>query len=190
MHERKYRKCIYYKFRRPVSQFVILQWIKTDNLRNTGVGSGRKGSVFKVWTISRVIAMGVLTGLSVMDCKIRKVPGDILMMCMAGSIIYQAVTKAVDWRLSLIGGLTGILFLGMSRFTQEAIGYGDSLAILILGIYLGIWGLLEVLTTSFFILAVMTLFCLVIRRKNTRLTVPFYPFLTVGYLLGICIGGF
>ena len=133
--------------------------------------------------------MGVLTGLSVMDCKIRKVPGNILMLCMAGSIIYQAVTRETDWRLSVAGGAIGILFLGMSRFTREAIGYGDSLAILILGIYLGIWGLLEVLATSFFILSVIALFCLVIRQKNRRLTFPFYPFLTVGYLFGICIGG-
>lgn len=133
--------------------------------------------------------MGVLTGLSVMDYKIRKVPGDVLIICLAGSIIYQAVTKTVDWRLSVAGGLVGILFLGISRYTRESIGYGDSLAILILGIYLGIWGLLAVLVTTFFILAVIALMSIVIRRKKKNLTFPFYPFLTVGYLLGICAGG-
>ncbi len=142
-----------------------------------------------MWTISRIIVLGVLTGLSVMDCKIRKVPGDVLLICMAGSIIYQAVTKTVDWRLSVTGGLVGIMFLGMSRFTREAIGYGDSLAILILGIYLGIWGLVAVLVAAFFILAVIALMCIVMRRKKNNLTFPFYPFLTAGYLLGICTGG-
>lgn len=142
-----------------------------------------------MWTVSRVIAMGVLTGLSVMDCKIRKVPRDVLLVCMAGSVIYQVVTRDVEWRLSVAGGLVGAGFLIMSRLTREAIGYGDSLAILILGIYLGIWSLLVVLVTSFFILAVIALICLVIRDKKRNLAFPFYPFLTMGYLFGVCAGG-
>ena len=102
-----------------------------------------------MWTISKVLAMAVLTGLSVMDYRIRKVPRDVLLLCMAGVIIYQVLTGNVDWKLSVAGGLSGILFLWISKITNEAIGYGDSLAILILGIYLGIWGLLEVLMTAF-----------------------------------------
>ena len=94
-------------------------------------------------------------------------------------------------RLEIVGagGLSGILFLWISKITNEAIGYGDSLAILILGIYLGIWGLLEVLMTAFFILGIIGLICVVIKRKKKGLAFPFYPFLTVGYLLGVCIGG-
>lgn len=142
-----------------------------------------------MWTISKVLAMAVLTGLSVMDYRIRKVPRDVLLLCMAGVIIYQVLTGNVDWKLSVAGGLSGILFLWISKITNEAIGYGDSLAILILGIYLGIWGLLEVLMTAFFILGIIGLTCVVIKRKKKGLAFPFYPFLTVGYLLGVCIGG-
>ena len=104
-----------------------------------------------------------------------------------------------ECRLEIVGGrirelilsrkLSGILFLWISKITNEAIGYGDSLAILILGIYLGIWGLLEVLMTAFFILGIIGLICVVIKRKKKGLAFPFYPFLTVGYLLGVCIGG-
>ena len=86
-----------------------------------------------MWTISKVLAMAVLTGLSVMDYRIRKVPRDVLLLCMVGVIIYQVLTGNVDWKLSVAGGLSGILFLWISKITNEAIGYGDSLAILILG---------------------------------------------------------
>ena len=119
-----------------------------------------------MWTISKVLAMAVLTGLSVMDYRIRKVPRDVLLLCMAGVIIYQVLMGNVDWKLSVAGGLSGILFLWISKITNEAIGYGDSLAILILGIYLGIWGLLEVLMTAFFILGIIGLICVVIKRKK------------------------
>lgn len=121
-----------------------------------------------MWTISKVLAMAVLTGLSVMDYRIRKVPRDVLLLCMAGVIIYQVLTGNVDWKLSVAGGLSGILFLWISKITNEAIGYGDSLAILILGIYLGIWGLLEVLMTAFFILGIIGLICVVIKRKKKK----------------------
>ena len=87
-----------------------------------------------MWTISKVLAMAVLTGLSVMDYRIRKVPRDVLLLCMAGVIIYQVLTGNVDWKLSVAGGLSGILFLWISKITNETIGYGDSLAILILDI--------------------------------------------------------
>ena len=130
-----------------------------------------------MWTVSRIVAMVILTGLSFMDYKIRKVPRDVLLLCMAGTVLYQAVTQNIDWMVSLGGGLIGMIFIGISKITREAIGYGDSLAILILGIYLGVWGLLEVL-----------LGCVTMRRKKS-LAFPFYPFLTVGYLFGVCIGG-
>ena len=182
-------KHLYYEFGRPVSQFAVVQWFKTDDICNTDIGGGRKGGLFQMWTISKVLAMAVLTGLSVMDYRIRKVPRDVLLLCMAGVIIYQVLTGNVDWKLSVAGGLSGILFLWISKITNEAIGYGDSLAILILGIYLGIWGLLEVLMTAFFILGIIGLICVVIKRKKKGLAFPFYPFLTVGYLLGVCIGG-
>ena len=78
-----------------------------------------------MWTISKVLAMAVLTGLSVMDYRIRKVPRDVLLLCMAGVIIYQVLTGNVDWKLSVAGGLSGILFLWISKITNEAIGYGD-----------------------------------------------------------------
>ena len=135
-----------------------------------------------MWTVSRIVAMVILTGLSFMDYKIRKVPRDVLLLCMAGTVLYQAVTQNIDWMVSLGGGLIGMIFIGISKITREAIGYGDSLAILILGIYL------EVLATSFFILGILALGCVTLRRKKS-LAFPFYPFMTVGYLFGVCIGG-
>lgn len=79
-------------------------------------------------------------------------------------------------KLSVAGGLSGILFLWISKITNEAIGYGDSLAILILGIYLGIWGLLEVLMTAFFILGIIGLICVVIKEKRKDLLFLFIHF--------------
>mgnify|MGYP000600478300 CR=1 FL=1 len=44
----------------------------------------------------------------------------------------------------------GVLFLLVSKVTEEAIGYGDSVAIMILGGYLGFWKVVGVLAAAFF----------------------------------------
>lgn len=123
-----------------------------------------------------------------MDYKIRKVPRDVLLLCMAGTVLYQAVTQNIDWMVSLGGGLIGMIFIGISKITREAIGYGgqsgDS----------DTWNLSGSMGTSgsscdfIFILGILALGCVTLRRKKS-LAFPFYPFLTVGYLFGVCIGG-
>ena len=79
-----------------------------------------------MWTISKVLAMAVLTGLSVMDYRIRKVPRDVLLLCMAGVIIYQVLMGNVDWKLSVAGGLSGILFLWISKLPMKRLGMGTA----------------------------------------------------------------
>lgn len=74
----------------------------------------------------------------------------------------------------------GVLFLLVSKVTEEAIGYGDSVAIMILGGYLGFWKVVGALAVAFFTSGV----CSVILAFRGRVkTMPFFPFLTLGYIL-------
>ena len=141
-----------------------------------------------MWTISKCVVMVVLSILSLMDYKIRKVPRDVLISCMLGAVIYRLIFVRIDWRLSLAGAMVGAIFVMISKLTKEAIGYGDSFAIIILGIYLGIWGLLEVLVSAFLVLGVIGLFTFVLQKKRGNWSLPFFPFLTVGYLFSVLIG--
>lgn len=141
-----------------------------------------------MWTISKCVVMIILSALSLMDYKIRKVPRDVLISCMAGAVIYRLVFVRIDWRLSLAGALVGGIFVGISKLTKEAIGYGDSFAIMILGVYLGLWGLLEVLASAFLVLGILGIVTFVLRKQRGNWALPFFPFLTVGYLLSVLLG--
>lgn len=55
-----------------------------------------------MWTISKVLAMAVLTGLSVMDYRIRKVPRDVL-STMYGRGDHLSGTDG-KCRLEIVGG--------------------------------------------------------------------------------------
>lgn len=141
-----------------------------------------------MWTISKCVVMIILSALSLMDYKIRKVPRDVLISCMAGAVIYRLVFVRIDWRLSLAGAMVGGIFVGVSKLTKEAIGYGDSFAIMILGVYLGLWGLLEVLASAFLVLGILGIFTFVFRKQRGNWALPFFPFLTAGYLLSVLLG--
>ena len=73
--------------------------------------------------------------------------------------------------------------------TREGMGYGDSWSILILGIYLGVWKLLEVLSTAFMLLGAAAVICLVGKKMSRKYRLPFLPFLAAGYLCSILAGG-
>ena len=86
-----------------------------------------------------MVCLGILAGMSVTDLLYRKVSGELLAAAGIGAVIFQiCYGKCNVWILG--GGIAvGLCFLGISRLTGEGIGYGDSIMILLLGIYLGIW---------------------------------------------------
>lgn len=138
--------------------------------------------------ISRMICFGILAGMSILDIASRKVPVKVLLVMALGAVGYHAVCREEEILVLAAGAAVGILFVFMSRVTKEGIGYGDSLGIFALGVYLGVWSLLEVLSGAFFLLAISAAALLAGKRMSRKYALPFYPFLTIGYALWM-IGG-
>lgn len=151
-----------------------------------------------MWKISQIVCLGILAGMSVTDLKYRKVSGELLAAAGIGAIIFRVCYEKCNiWVLG--GGIAvGLCFLGISRLTREGIGYGDSIVILVLGIYLGIWKLLVVLAGAFFLLALAAVALISyysvrgksmvrgaagMKKISRKYALPFYPFLTCGYIL-------
>lgn len=133
--------------------------------------------------VSRLVCFCVLAGASAADICFRKIPVKLLLAMNAAAVFYQLAVKEISMILVAGGIGVGIFSLAMSKFTGEGIGYGDSLCMLSLGIYLGLWNVLEVLAITFFILTVGAVFLLLQKKMSRKCTLPFFPFLTAGYLL-------
>lgn len=142
-----------------------------------------------MWTISRGICLVILAILSVIDFRYRKVPIQVLVIGNVGAAVYQLVTGSIDVCLILAGAGIGAVFFLVSRVTEEGIGYGDSFGILGLGIFLGIWQLLSVLAGTFLLLLIIIIPVLCIKHMSRKCSLPFFPFLTGGYLAWILAGG-
>ena len=142
-----------------------------------------------MWEISQVFCMGILLSLSVIDIHFRRIPVDILVMASIAALVYQGITRQADLWMAAGGAGVGILFLLVSKVTREGFGYGDSWAILALGIYLGLWGVLDGRAGTICLLAAASLICLTAKKMSRKHTIPFIPFLAAGYLLSVLTGG-
>ncbi|MCI9025395.1 MAG: prepilin peptidase [Dorea sp.] len=141
-----------------------------------------------MWTISRVCCMGFLAWVSVIDLRTRRIPVVLLIVWNLQAVIYRLyqVTGGREDAALFIGGIgVGAAFFLISRVTKEGIGYGDSWMILILGIYLGVWEILEVLAGTCLLLAAASVICLTAKRMSPSFAFPFAPFLAAGYLLHV-----
>ena len=142
-----------------------------------------------MWTISESICLMLLMIASVWDIWRREIP--VYMIGGSGmlSLIYCVMGKGTD--ILLVGGgiLVGVFFLIISKVTEEGMGYGDSLLILVLGCFLGFWDLLFVLSISFFLLLCVLIPVLWMKKMSRNYALPFLPFLTGGYLCFLLMGG-
>lgn len=140
-----------------------------------------------MYGIGQICFGGYLFLLSIWDIRKRSLP---LWMIGAGgvmAVIFQDV-KGSSIMLHMAGAAVGAAFLVISRMTGEALGYGDSLLILILGGYLGFWNVLYLLLIAYLLAAVFAGAALIRRRFSRNTAFPFVPFLTAAYI-GIAVSG-
>lgn len=139
-----------------------------------------------MWTIEERVCLAVLILISMIDIRKRKIPNWVLVVSGLTAFIYQMMNQTKRVEVLLAGITCGTIFLLVSRVTKEGLGYGDSWAIVILGGYLGIWKLLEVLAGAFLVAALWSVVVLsgrMIRGKRTlQYRIPFFPFLMFGYV--------
>ncbi len=131
--------------------------------------------------VSRVIALGILAGLSFLDLKYRKISSSILA---AGSVLaaaYILLFNREQFWLSAGGLGVGLLFVAVSRVTGEKLGYGDSWLLCILGAYMGLWDQLSLLAFAWLCVAAAAAAVLASGRCGRGTALPMIPFITAGY---------
>ena len=140
------------------------------------------------WLICQCIFLVYIAALAVMDFKYRKLP---LKTLLSGLFIAAAgclCGREISPVLLATGGCMGIVFLLISRVSGESFGYGDSILILIIGIFLGFWNLMYLLLGAFSMAAVFSAVMMIKHRFNRKSSFPFVPFLAAAYLGGMFIG--
>lgn len=81
----------------------------------------------------------------------------------------------------LVGAVPGLLLLSAGKLSNGAVGMGDGLVVLVCGLYIGIWKVLEVVTLALLLAAVWAGFLMVFKKKGRKASFPFVPFLLAAY---------
>lgn len=123
----------------------------------------------------------------VIDWKKREIPVWLLVLKSVIILFFALLCEDVSIWYRLSGGLLGAAFFLVSKFTKEAIGYGDSWLILLLGVHLGIFKVLQLLFAASLMAAVFAVFYLWKRKWKRSATLPFVPFLAIAYI-GVIFG--
>lgn len=137
--------------------------------------------------IADAVVFFMLAVAGVMDWRKKELPVWYLVGMSIGITIFAVCCKEIGLWHRLAGVALGVVFIGISKATKEAIGYGDSWLILLLGVHLGGLGALQVLFTASLFAAIYALFYLWIRKWRRNATLPFVPFLALAYV-GVMFG--
>ena len=106
--------------------------------------------------------------------------GTVLGICSLTDLRHKVVHKKV---LILYGMIPGILCLLVSKISGQALGYGDSILILLTGSSLGIQNCVGITIWAFLCSGLWALFLVGIKKADKKAEIPFVPFLMIGFVI-------
>lgn len=127
--------------------------------------------------ILQVVELLFLGVGSYFDVKSRELP----LLFLGGfgllGIFFNVIWKYQKLEMILGGVFLGGLFLLIGKVSKEAVGYGDGLCFMVLGVFEGWKSMITILCISFLLSAVYGVWKLVWREAKVNDTMPFLPFL-------------
>jgi leader peptidase (prepilin peptidase)/N-methyltransferase len=130
----------------------------------------------------------IILGALLLFCTIQdfvKMKVQVWVIGMGGivTLLYLPFAESIDIA-GRIGGLAiGLTVILLSKVTAGKIGMGDGILLCITGIGLGFWRNLELFGLALFLAAILSIFLLFMKRVDRKQSIPFIPFLFIGYLI-------
>lgn len=120
------------------------------------------------------------------DIKDRELPILFLSFFTVLGILCNLFWKYQSIENSFIGVCIGGIFLFAGWLTKEAIGYGDGIGLMTLGLFEGWRGMLPILFAAFLLSGIYGLWRVVGCGQSGHDTMPFFPFLFLA-LIGVIL---
>ncbi len=117
------------------------------------------------------------------DIKFREINAKVLAFFALAGIVLFIIYRPVSIFEEAVGLLIGIVFIALWAVTDEKIGLGDGLMMLVTGIYLGGRENSFLIMTAMLLSAVYSLYFLVIKRAGKNMCFPFAPFILTAFVL-------
>ena len=134
--------------------------------------------------INYIVAL-LLFKLAYDDWKTKKVAVWSLLFVTVLMIVGRILFVSMPMWDMLAGVAIGILSFGVSKISDEAIGYGDSWLIFALGVYLGGVKLLTLIFVASLMACLFSVGKMFRGGLHRKSTIPYIPFLALAYIGGV-----
>lgn len=125
------------------------------------------------------IALAFLILCSWQDIKTKMLSGKMLLLFGVGGIFLNILFQTA-WQQCIKGIVPGLVLLLFGKISDEQIGYGDGMALIVLGLFLQEQEIILVLLLGLFLCAVSAVLLFFMGKWKHSTAVPFMPFLTAG----------
>lgn len=136
-----------------------------------------------------LIMKGVLGGLllsgAIQDVFIKKINTWIVVTGAILTCVCLPFCHSVSLSDRAFGAFIGGGVMLLSKATGGKIGMGDGFLLCVTGIGLGFWGNMELFALSLFAASIVSVILLVFRLADRKKSIPFIPFLLLGYVVFI-----
>ena len=129
------------------------------------------------------MVLGLLGISSIEDIKTKRVSAFYLLGFAIVAIYLQF------WHIhlspaSVIGGAAlGLIFVGVTIVRMDAMGLGDGLVLMVVGIFLGFRESMEIIVIAVFLVAIYGIFLIIVKKKDRKTEIAFIPFIFISFLL-------
>lgn len=131
-------------------------------------------------TILRIVLGILLFCLSIQDYKYSSIS---LVSIIPGIVLAVLINLYMDnysFSFMILGAFSGLIIILCSRLT-DSIGIGDGLVLFVTGIAVGLYSNLVIMMIAFLVASLCIFICF--PWKASRKSIPFIPFITIGYVI-------
>lgn len=129
------------------------------------------------------VVMGTFLLISTVQDIKYKALAPLICTLWSGIVLILILISRESLLNSGFGLIPGIIVMLCAFFSRQAIGYGDGVAILIIGFALGIERGFYITVIAFAVAAIVGLFLLLFKRAARKTELPFIPFLAFAFMI-------
>ena len=136
------------------------------------------------------ISILIITGYT--DIKYKRISNKVLFLFGTAAIVLfigRCYFREMEMIKEMLWGLLpGISALLIGKITKENIGFGDGYLLLILGVLLGAKRIIGIFMIALFLMSILSILLLMIRRVNKQTELPFIPAILIAYVVQLIAG--
>ena len=130
-----------------------------------------------------VLILFVLIIASVRDIVCKEVDIREIMALITLMVVYIFMDDTFKMINSIWGLLFGLLLIVFSKLSKQALGFGDAIVLLVLGVGFGVYRVIYIFMISLIISSVIAIIFFLLKKVGRKTQLPFIPYITIAVMV-------